>query len=269
MVKKRKHTRRRQRGGAVDCYAIGFDTFIMQASLGRNYPKLERSLGTLHQEGQKMDFDTLVYYGKYGIMEWYSRQAGSEKMWDTLTNIPDVKILIAFFNRMKIVLENISILTDLLGSTFVELMFPPSAHTYLRRKYNTNDKFIDFIGKSKFKDIYIDLKKIYDEKDKYNMYEYALSYRINQVQCIMWYVMKFQKLPIDFKMDDHIKHLAETKINIDKLDKDETNIYSRHKLILEWAKFSENTFDLLKDSFVESNENVRAGASTRKSRRLP
>jgi hypothetical protein len=264
-------TRRRQRGGAVDCDSIGFNDEIIQASLGTNYPELVKKypgdpLRVLHDHGQMMDFETLASYGKYGIMEWYARKAGiPAEDWDRLTNLYEVKILMAFFNRMKIVLENMNILYNVLTTSddIISFIVIPRSVDAMRRKVKNYEGFKYHMNKMKLDIDYETLKEIYTTKDTYLMYIFELDQIINKIQCIMWYVIKFKKLPDDFSMDKRIENFAKTPINIEKLlDVLNDNLIIRSATIIAWAKKAKELAEIF-----EGVGDVRAGAGARRQSR--
>jgi hypothetical protein len=266
-------TRRRQRGGAVDCDSIGFTDEIMQASLGRNYPELVKKypgdpLRTLHDRGQMIDFETLASYGKYGIMEWYARKAGiPAEDWDRLTNLYEVKILMAFFNRMKIVLENINILFNVLTTSddIISFIVIPRSVDAMRRKVKNFEGFKSHMNKMKLDIDYETLNEIYSAKDRYLMYILQLDKIINKIQCIMWYVMKFKKLPDDFSMYKSIEDFAKTPIFIEKLlDVLNDNLKIRSATIIAWAKKAKELAEIFEDA---GDGGAGAGARRRSRRR--
>ena len=78
------------------------------ASLGCEYFNWKVSPTSLHEEGESWSWERLVSASNTGIIEWYCKKLGLlNQDYIKLSENLNIKVLGAFYHRMKIILENI------------------------------------------------------------------------------------------------------------------------------------------------------------------
>ena len=86
------------------------------ASLGKEYKNWKILPFKLHDSGETWSYEQLVLTSNTGLVEWYCNKLDLTKEdFIKVCNNENVKILGAFYHRMKIILENINLIFDFLA----------------------------------------------------------------------------------------------------------------------------------------------------------
>ncbi len=254
-----RKTRRRQRGGALDCSVFLANDDLMKATYGRNYTALHargKTTGELHSTGERQSFATLNEFSKYGIMEWYSRQLNTKDKWDELTDKEDVQTLGAFFHRFKIVLEKLLILLDLLqlGMNFFIPNLESMSELVIKKAV---EKFEFHLKRHEDKyDYPIEIKELFSnilhgrqDISHIGKSMYKIEGAMNKVQCLMYQTMKDGKLPDGFVMDERIKTLAEKEIHVSShKEQGPPPIHLRYDYCVGWLSYLKDFEELYGDA---------------------
>lgn len=186
-------------GGVINCISEGFNEYIREATLGKEY---SHSIVD-HENGEQDSYEHLVKISTDGLVDWYCKQAKLTEGESTyVKNLEEVKILGAFFHRYKVFLEHIGKYINLLQDGKKEELIK-IFEEYIEKispKYKQKSE-------EQFKTIKSEIENIID----YYLY---IEKFIDRVQCLLWTIIKNKKLPDDFIMDNKIKKLAENSIEI-------------------------------------------------------
>ena len=210
MVKKysRRRLTQKKKGGALDCTAEGFNANTRMASLGHNYPNAIVS----HANSEQWPFEKLVDISTRGLVGWYCKKAKlSAEECATVTNMPEVQILGAFFHRYKVLIEHIHTARRALRKGWSAILMIPGkkdkiiVRLYDSKKVEDLNLLTDlitieeyFYGTKKYKDFFT--------------VELPLESAVEKAQCLLWVIVKNKKLPPGFVMDKRIEIRAKTPI---------------------------------------------------------
>lgn len=251
----RRTRRKSRRGGGnntrsrkIDCEAEGFSQNMRLAALGHGY---KVSVGHIHADGEKWDFDRLKSLGYDGILEWYSRQVHTEANFPSLQTIPELGILVAFFNRYKIVAEKLGSVSRLLRRGVVDVMFSGGD------AYRGVDSFKRFVEDKPrlHKDVrtnMLELSVYAEDLENQAAKDLPIEMAIDRCQCIMFYTVKHGKLPDGFVMDPRVEVRAKQPILINSHNDDLAgpNPIIKTTAMLGWLKFQEEAQHELSDPEV-------------------
>jgi hypothetical protein len=251
----KRHKRRRQRktrrqcGGVLDCKAFLSNDDLMAATFGKKYFALHargKSSGSLHGTGERLDFETLEEYSKYGIMEWYSRELEKKPdIWEKVTDMNEVKILGVFFHRFKIVLEKLSMMMSLIQLKN-HIFIPPFVQLSATQIKQIEGRFENFLKGEALKhnypneitEMFSDILHGTRDIEFIQKTIYKIENAMNKVQCLMYQTLKNEELPDGFEMDERIELLARTPINVSSHREQEyPNVSKRYDFCVGWLNF--------------------------------
>jgi len=210
MVKKysKRRLTHKKKGGALDCTAEGFNANTRTASMGFNYPDAIVS----HANSEQWPFERLVDISTRGLVGWYCKKAKlSPEECATVTSMPEVQILGAFFHRYKVFIEHIHTARQALRKGWPAILMIPGKKDQLIVRLYQSKKDSD---QKLFMDLFTMQEYFYGTKkyDDFFTAELPLESAVEKVQCLLWVIVKNKKLPPGFVMDKRIEIRAKTPI---------------------------------------------------------
>jgi len=223
--KNQRHRSRKQRGGVVNCAEEGFNVDIQAAGEGINYKVPPMGV---HEYGVHWSFDKLNEMNMGGMLDWYCRKAGlNMEECEHVMGMEEVQLLGAFFLRYKVVLEHIEALYHFLINK--ENDYPKSIlfKRDLDGTIESVERTLRSLPKMTRKMLGDHRKINYDIV--YEMIEYLpgggrlpsfgtadipIVATVDKVQCLLWTIIKHQKLPDGFVLDARIRQRAIEPVGI-------------------------------------------------------
>jgi hypothetical protein len=189
-----------QFGNGLDCEAEGFNKKIREATVGKEY--LDAIVN--HENGEMTTYDELVDISLRGMIKWYCEQAKlSDEEYKKIINMDEIKILGAFYHRYKVIIEHYNHTLDLMKT-----LNNKNIDEYLKNIKLNQNNIINNINKFKS---YIKDGQNYDILTQIDI---PMQTIIEKVQCLLWIIVKYKKLPDNFTMDDRIKNRAYNIIDL-------------------------------------------------------
>jgi hypothetical protein len=105
------------------------------ASIGKEYYNWKILPSDFHENGEKWNFEKLVIVSNTGLVDWYCKKFNyNQEIIYKIVNDTTVKILGAFYHRMKIIIENINLILDFMTGKSIYNFFDLSKITKLQSK---------------------------------------------------------------------------------------------------------------------------------------
>ena len=194
-------------GGTKYCQAVGFNEELREATLGTAYPTAIVN----HFEGERDTYEKLVDISTRGMVGWYCKQANlTPEECKIITDMPEVQILGAFYHRYKVFIEHFN---ETMNKLKDEDNFISKLNFQKKGEQQMNNILISYEKALPLLKTY--LKNTPESKyAEFSDVSRLLNLVVDNVQCLLWVIIKNKKLPDGFIMDERIKNRAYDVIKI-------------------------------------------------------